>query len=171
MGFSAMAAMGASAASSTIGSYYSAKTQRANLAGQAAIAEINAQLSEQAAQTALAAGQREEQSSRLRTAQLKSGQRVALAANGVDLGSDTAVNILTSTDFMGESDANTLASNAVRNAWGYRTQGANYRSEALVSQATASGISPGMSAASSLLGSASSVATNWYSLNKAGAFK
>lgn len=171
MGFATMAVMGASAASSAIGSYYSAKTQAANLAGQAAIADINAQVAENTAQSALLAGQREEQSSRLRTAQLKSTQRTGMAANGIDLGSDTALNILTTTDLMGEADANTIAANAVRSAWGYRTQGANYKAEAAGARATASGISPTTAAASSLLGSAGNVASSWYSLNKAGAFK
>jgi hypothetical protein len=67
-------------------------------------------------------------------------------------------------------DANTIAANAVQSAWGYRTQAVNYKNDALMSRATASGISPGLNAASTLLGEAGQVASTWYGMNKAGAF-
>jgi hypothetical protein len=165
-----LALMAASAASNTVGSYYTAKGQQATLRYQAGIADTNARLSELGAQTELARGQREEQSSRLKTAHLKSAQRVALAANGVDLGQGSALDALTSTDYMGEVDANTIAANAVRSAWGYLTQGMNYKNEALTKRATAGAINPGMSAATTLLGQAGQVAASWYALDKAGAF-
>lgn len=165
-----LALMGAGAASGAIGAFYSAKTQKSSLNAQANIAEQNARIAELGAQIELMRGQREEQSSRLRTAQLKSAQRTALAANGVDLGEGSALDVLTATDVFGEIDANTIAANAIRSAWGYRTQSTNLQSEALMKRATAKGVSPGMSAFSSLLGGASQVAGTWYGLNKAGAF-
>lgn len=166
----ALALQGAGAASGAVGSYFSAENQRTNLDTQANIADLNAQLSEQSAQAALRAGQRQQQSVRLRTAQLKSNQRAALAANGVDLGSPSAVNLLTSTDTLGTIDADTVNANAVRTGFGYRTQGANYQNQALTARATAAGISPGLNAATTLLTGAGSVASSWYRLNKAGAF-
>lgn len=165
-----LALMAAGAASNVVGSYQSAKGQQSALRFQADIADQNARIAELGAQSELQRGQREEQATRLKTAQLKSTQRVAMAANGIDLGEGSATDILTSTDVMGEVDANTIAANAVRSAWGYRTQGMNAKNEALMKRATASGISPGMAATSSLLGSAGQVAGAWYSLNKAGAF-
>jgi hypothetical protein len=105
-----------------------------------------------------------------KAAQLKGSQRATMAARGIDLGSDTAVNILTGTDVMGEIDANTVAANAVRAAWGYRTEGTNSQIAASMSEANARGVSPMASATSSLLGNAGSVASTYYSLNKAGAF-
>ena len=63
-------------------------------------------------------------------------------------------------------DANTLEANAVRTAWGMRTQATNYQNEALAARATAGAINPGMSAVSSLLGSAGSVASSWYQYSK-----
>lgn len=189
---------------SAIGGYYSAATQKASLEGQAQLAAINGRIAdslgetnsliadtngriaELSAQAELRRGQREEQSSRLKTAQVKSAQRTAMAANGLDLGSDSALRILTTTDVMGEIDANTIAANAVRSAWGYRVQATNYQTEAasaslqgkilatnsaneaLIKSATAGAINPGMSAFSSLLGNAGSVASSWYRFNKAG---
>lgn len=156
------------AASGAIGSYYSAKSQKASLQFQADIADQNARIAELGAQSELMRGQREEQSIRLRTANLKSRQRTTLAANGVDLGEGSAAEILTSTDYFGEIDANTAAANAVRAAWGYRTQGSNQQNESLVKRATAGGISPGMAATSSLMASAGQVASSWYMMNKVG---
>lgn len=188
--------------SSAIGSYYSSATQKINLQGQAELAAINgriadslgetnsfiadtnARIAELSAQGELRRGQREEQNSRLKTAQVKSAQRTSMAANGLDLGSASALRVLTTTDVMGEIDANTIASNAVRSAWGYRTQAANYQTEAasaslqgrilatnsaneaLVKSAAASAVSPFGSAASSLLGSAGSVASSWFRYRK-----
>lgn len=163
-----LALMAAGAASNTIGSFYSAKGQQSALRYQASIAETNARIAELGAQSELARGQREEQASRLRTAQIKSSQRTAMAANGIDIGEGTARDILTATDYMGEMDANTIAANALGQAWGYRTQGMNFQNEARMARASASAISPGMAAATTLLGEAGRVTSAWYAMDKAG---
>ena len=159
------------AASSAIGSYYSAATNKINLQTQADIAGANARIAELGAQSALNQGQQQVGALTLRAGQLKSSQRVSLAANGVDLGVGNAAEIQASTDIMKEIDANTLTANAVRSAWGYRTQAMNFQNEAMMKRAGAGAISPGMSAASSLLGSAGSVASSWYVLNRIGDLK
>lgn len=166
----ALTMQGAGAISSGLGAYYGAQSQKSSLELQANLADINARMSESAAQSTLLTGQREEQKSRIATANLKGTQRAGLAANGVDLGVGSAANILTTTDVMGEVDANTIQANAVRSAWGYRTQAVNQTNQALMSRASAGAISPLTSAATSLLGSAGAVAGNWYQYNKAGAF-
>jgi hypothetical protein len=163
-----MTMQGAGAASSAVGAYYGAKSQKQSLEFQANMADINARMSESAAQSTLLTGQREEQRSQIATANLKGSQRASLAANGVDLGEGSAANILTTTDVMGEIDANTIQANAVRSAWGYRTQGVNQSNQALMSRASAGAINPGQAAATSLMGSAGSVAASWYSYNKTG---
>lgn len=172
-GFLGPAALGLQAAGAAMGivsSFFGAKSQKSALNYQAEIAEINAGLAELSAQNEILAGQREEQKARLRTGAIKAGQRVAMAANGIDMaGSPTAQNILNTTDILGEIDAQTIQANALRSAWGYRTQATNLTNEATMARGTASGISPGMAAASSLLTGAGQVAGSWYSLNKAGA--
>lgn len=152
-----------------LGAYQSAQGQKANLRGQAAIADINATTAERSAQAALMAGQHEEQRSMLATANLKSTQKVGFAAGGIDLGEGSAARTLTSTDVMGEIDKNTIAANAVRSAWGYRTQATSFENEAMMKRSGADSISPAMAAGTSLLNSAGSVAQNWYALNKSGA--
>lgn len=159
-----------SAATSAIGAYYSAAADKSRLRFQAKMAEINAAQIEKAAQQALRAGQAEEQGVRVRTAQLKSTQRTAMAANGIALNEGSALQVLTSTDYMGEVDANTVAANAVRAAWGYRVDATSMQNEALMARATASAINPGMAATSSLISSAGQIASQWYSFSKAGAF-
>ncbi|MBP6464971.1 MAG: hypothetical protein KA324_13645 [Rubrivivax sp.] len=145
----------AGAASQTVGSFYAAKSQRDQMRLQADMADVQAR-------QALLAGEREQQRSRLATANLKSRQTVAMAANGVALDSGTPNAVLTSTDVMGEIDANTIEQNALAQAWGYRTQ-------AGMDRARANAINPGMSAATTLLGSATQVASTWYGMKKAGA--
>lgn len=159
----------AGAASSATGAYYSAQSQKQSLELQANLSDINARMSESAAQSTLLAGQRDEQRSRIATANLKGTQRASMAANGIDLGQGSAINILTTTDAMGEIDANTIQANAVRSAWGQRTQAMNQTNQALMSRASAGAINPGQAAATSLMGSAGSVASNWYQYNRNGA--
>lgn len=159
---------GAGVAMQAIGSYYSAQAQKEELDFQARMAEINARLAEGQAQNALLAGQREEQKARLETANIKSRQRAGMAANGVDLSVGSAQNVLTSTDLVGEVDANQIQANAIASAWGYRTNAVNLTNQAGRSRSAAGAISPMGSAASSLLGNAGSVASTWYTMSKAG---
>ncbi|EGP43107.1 hypothetical protein AXXA_27965 [Achromobacter insuavis AXX-A] len=158
-----LAAAGASAA----GSANSAKAQQAGLNYQADVAANNAQVAEWQAQDAIRQGQDQEQQSRLQYASTKSSQRAALAANGVALDEGSAVDILTSTDYANEMDTSTIRANAARNAWGYRTQGANYRDNATALKAGAGALNSGSAAGLSLLGSAGQVAQGWYQYSKA----
>lgn len=156
---------------SAIGSYNSAAIQKINLNTQAAIADSNARIAEVGAQSALLRGQKQASALTLKAGQLKSRQRASMAANGIDLGVGNAAEIQASTDIMAEIDKNTIETNAVYEAWGYRSNATNYQNEALMKRAGADSISPGMAAAGSLLGSAGTVASSWYSLNKTGDLK
>ena len=175
MGFSssqiaqaAVISQASGAATSAVGSFFSAKSQASALQYQAGIADINARMSESAAQSALNQGQQQAGALTLKSGQLKSSQRVALAANGVDLGVGNAAEVQASGDIMKEIDKNTIEANAVRSAWGYRTQSVNSQNDALSKRTAAGGISPFSSGASTLLGGAGKVASSWYQLNKVG---
>ncbi len=157
-----MAAAGASAA----GSANSASAQQAGLNYQADVAANNAQIAGWQAQDAIRQGQEQEQQSRLQYATTKSTQRAALAANGVALDEGSAVDILTSTDYMNELDTSTIQANAARSAWGYRTQGSGYSDNATALRAGAGAVSPGSAAGLSLLGSAGQVSQSWYQYSK-----
>lgn len=165
-----LAAQAGGTAMSTIGGFYSARSQQSALQSQANIADTNARIAELGAQQEQFRGEREVAALTLRAGQLKSTQRASLAASGIDLGSGTAAEILTSTDLMKEIDTNTATANAVRSAWGYRTQATNYQNDALSRRASADSISPFGAAATSLLGGAGSLASSYYTMGKAGAF-
>lgn len=151
---------------SAFGARNAAESNKLSLGHQADIADINARMSESAAQSTLLSGQREEQKSRIATANLKGTQRANLAANGVDLGEGSAANILTTTDVMGEIDANTIQANAIQGAWGHRTQGENYKAQATTSRAASNAVNPDSAFTSSLIGGAGQVASSWYSSSK-----
>lgn len=157
--------LGMSMAGSALSAYsawQSAKFQRDQIGAQAEIADLNAELATRGAESALIAGQKQESAIRSRTGQVKAAQRAAMGASGVDLGTGSAANILTSTDLMGEIDANAAAINTLQSAWGYRTQALNSQTSAGAARATAAGISPGSAVLGSILTSAPAVATSWY---------
>lgn len=158
------------AVNSAIGNYYGARSQRANLRFQADMAEINARQAELGAQAELQRGQHEIAQLTRHAGQVKSSQRAAMAANGIDLGVGSAAEVLASTDIMKEIDRNTLEANAVRSAWGYRMQATDMQNQATLARASAKSISPVGSALTSLLGGAGQVAGSWYMLDKSGAF-
>lgn len=146
----------------TVGAYNKAKADKAALEYQAGVDRNNAQLAEWQAQDALARGQSAVDASRLKTASLKGSQRARLAANGVALDEGSALNILEDTDYMGDLDAAVISDNAKKEAWGIRTQGANYSSNADLLAARANAESPFGSAAGTLLTGAGAVADSWY---------
>ncbi|MCC7304770.1 MAG: hypothetical protein IT558_00765 [Alphaproteobacteria bacterium] len=154
-----------------IGAYYTARGEQENFKASANIADTNARLADLTAEAAIFAGQREEQMSRLATRDLKERQRTAYAGNGIALDSETAQRVLTSTDVMGEIEANTINANAARAAWGYRTEAVQWRNEALTKRASAKAISPRTRAMTSLINSASDVSASWYKLGKEGALE
>lgn len=169
LGQGALAGQAAGGVMSAVGSYFGAQAKQTQLNGAADIADINAGQSELAAQQELRKGNAQVASVSARAGQVKATQRTALAANGVDLGVGSAAEVLTSTDIGKENDINTITANAVRAAWGQREQSTNFKNAAIADRAGADSISPLMTASTSLLGSATGVASSWYMLNKSGA--
>lgn len=171
MGYAALAMQATGAGMGAVGTYYGARAQRAQLGAEADMADINARLSEQQAQQAMSAGQKQVQQSKMQTAQLKSTQRAQMAAGGVVLGEGSAGAIEAGTDVMGQVDANTIEANAIQSAWGYRSQVVQHQNQARSARANARSISPGLAAATSLIGGAGQVAGSYYSMQRAGAVR
>lgn len=138
----------AGAATSAIGAY-----QQAKVAGD--VAARNAKIADLQAEDALRRGENEAAELRRRAAATKSAQRVSLAAKGLDLTYGTAADLQDQTDFFGESDVATIRTNARKEAWARRSQGATFQAEALSSR-------PWLSAGSTLLAGAGQVADKWY---------
>lgn len=169
MALTSLAASAAGAGMSVAGSYYETLGRKYALNLQARLDEVNAKIAEGQARDSLQRGEREEQNLRLSTAQLKSTQTANIAANGVDLTSESAAAILTSTDVMGEIDANTIKANALREAWGHRMEAVNLRGSAATNRATAKALSPVGAAVGTLLTEASKVGSSYYGFKESGA--
>ena len=158
--------------SSAIGSYYQAKTAQNQLKSQALsyqfqrdIALINAQQAETAAQGTLLAGERAAGQVGMKYGQLRARRRASAAARGLTLDEGSTAEIEASAEWAKQMDMNTVMANAVSAAWGYRTQGVNYQTQAMLSGVSAQNamtsagtISPLAAAGTSLLGNARSVA-------------
>lgn len=136
---------------------------------QANIARINAQSMELQAQAVLRSNESATVSKTMHAGQVKSSQRAALAANGIAVGEGSAAELQASTDIVKEMDKNQMKENAVRNAWGYRMQAANYEGQALMAEASKQSV--GLNLTTSLLNTASQVGTNYMLMSANGVFK
>ena len=146
-----MAAFTALAIASTIasiglqayGQHKAAKAQEA--AGQAAkkssesqagLADYNAQVAELQAQDAVERGKEEEGKFRSQVRGAVGQQRAGIAANGVDVGFGSAVDVQADAAYLGELDALTIRNNAAREAWGYKVEAYDSRQRAKIARET-----------------------------------
>lgn len=162
LGQAAPAMQLAGAVGGAAGAYSSSAGAKAAYNAQAQIADNNAVIAGWQAADAERRGALKATQSRIQTVQLEGTQRAAMAANGVDLASDTPQRIVTDTEQFGKIDANTIIDNAAREAWGYRTQVTNYRNDAGLLRSRADAENPWLAAGTSLLTSAGKVASGWY---------
>ena len=139
-----------------------AEQDRIALRAQADFEETNAALLENSAQEVERVGGLTVAQSRRETKGLKSSQRTAIAANGIDLASQSAASILTSTDVLGREEAREITNSALRQAWGMRTEATLAEKRAELLEAQAESIDPGAAALTSLLGGASRTLNTYY---------
>lgn len=126
-------ATGVAAAGTVVSGVAQAKQQRY----QAAVAERNAQLSNQSAADAIQRGKLEEQRSYRRTAQLQGEQRAALAANGIEVDFGSAADVQRDTAAAGAEEAGIIRENAMRETRGYEIEAANFGASAVADRAAA----------------------------------
>jgi len=88
------------------------------------LANYNAKVREYQAQDTIDRGAVEEQKQREKVRQFMGSQRAAMGASGVEVASGSFGDVLQQSAAMGERDALTIRNNAMRAAWGYRTQSA-----------------------------------------------
>lgn len=115
------------------------QTRAASAAADATEAQAaeNAKFAEAQANNATRQGLVDEDRRRAETRAMLARQRVALAANNVDMSTGTPLELLGDTAAIGEQDALTIRANAAREAWGYRAQGVNYKNEGAMAKAAA----------------------------------
>lgn len=103
---------------------------------EAGIIDYNAAVADQQAADALTRGQEQEQQVRSATRQVIGSQRAGFAAQGVDIGVGSAVDVQADAAFLGELDALTVATNAAREAHGFAVQATDLRNRADVTRRT-----------------------------------
>lgn len=129
--------LAATAASTTIGvisSVQQGKAAQAQADYQAKVAERNQRIAQNNAAMERQTGLEEARRQRMKTMQAISSQQAGLAANGVDIGSNTALDIVEDTAMLGELDALTIQHNAEKNARNYDTQANNFYNDAVLSR-------------------------------------
>lgn len=160
---------------SAIGGYYAAKSaqyqersQASTLQFQSGMDAINAAQAELSAQSVEESGKTQVEQYTMRAGQEAASSQVSTAARGVDLSSASAVDQRASQAIVKQLDVNTINSNTTRAAAAQRTQATNYSNESLLTgvsasnlRASANTISPGSAVTTSLLNSASGIASQW----------
>lgn len=145
----------AAAAIGAYSAYSSSQQQKYNNEYQAEVAENDAKMKEYAAQDAVARGAKAIEESNKKARAMRGAQEVRLASNGLLLGSGSALSQLEDTDVLAAADADTIRYNAAREAWGYKVGQQNDLTSAENFKRAAKNERPWLSAATSLLGSAS----------------
>lgn len=134
---------------------------------QAQVAMNNATIARQNARAALESGSYSESVSRIKSGKLGATQQTSYAANGIDVASGSAQDVMHSDAAMGEMDALMLRHNAMREAYGYKSQASMFDTEASMDRQAGVGKLVGgiFGAGSSLIGGASSLTNQSLNMN------
>ena len=151
-----------SAAMSGVSAATQANASKQSANYQAQVDQNNATIATQQRSAAIDQGQTQSMQAELQQSQLLSQQKADLTANGLNLNSGSAVDLLASTKFLGQQDVNAIQTNAARQAWGYSVQASNDQAQSSLAKWQADNTNPAaigaMAGAGSLLSSASSYA-------------
>jgi hypothetical protein len=101
---------------------------------QAQLADFNAQVAELQAADAVARGDEEEQRFRTGVRTALGAQIAGFAAQNVDVGFGSAVDVYADAAFLGELDAQAIRNNAMREAWGFEVEAEDYRRRAKITR-------------------------------------
>jgi hypothetical protein len=99
-----------------------AKSVEAQGRYQKSLSGVNAGYAELQAKDAIERGEKDAQAIKRRGKQIIGSQRAALAAQGVEVDSGTALELQEETSELSQVDALTVRNNAWREAWGYRAE-------------------------------------------------
>lgn len=152
---------------SAYGQYEQGKMDKKAAEFNALVSEQNAENAEYAAASKQEQGKTGSRKHQQKTALLVGQQKAAYGASGVDVNYGTPVEIMAETVLHGEDDAATIRYNAELEAWGLKTEAADYRKQAASYRATgqAALVRGHMGAGTTMLGSASSAALNYSRVN------
>jgi hypothetical protein len=137
----AIIAAAASAGTSAVGQVQAGRAAgRAGRAQQqvaeseAALADYNAHIADLQAPDAIERGAEQESRFRTQVRDLVAKQRTGFAAGGIDVNYGSAAAVQADATMLGELDARTIRTNAIREAWGFQVQGEDLRRRAQITR-------------------------------------
>lgn len=130
-----------STAVSAVGAYQQGQAQAAAYNSKAAADDQNAKIANRQAEVEAQRGAREEQQMRQHGAAAIGAQKSAFAANGLDIGAGSPLDVLSDTRYLNELDALTIRSNTANNVWQFQSEGVNYLNSASANRSAASNAS------------------------------
>lgn len=153
----------ASTAISMASASSAADAQSANSNYQAQVAANNSKIAEQNAQYATRAGEVQATNASMKNAAQVGAIRAAAAANNVDVNSGSESDVQASQRETGELNTLTTMNNAMLTAYGYRTQGVNYKAQSQLDtqEADQAQTAGDFAIAGDLASGASSIAGKW----------
>lgn len=156
-------AAAAGAATSAAGAIQQANASQASAKYQSEVANSNAQIATQNANFAAASGEQQAAIQEQKTRAQIGSEEAAQGSSGVDINSPTESAVRKSTDELGQLDAQTIRSNAARQAYGYETQSTNFgnQSAADLSQGANAETAGDINAGGGLLSSAGNASLNY----------
>jgi hypothetical protein len=162
--FASLAFSGIGALLKSSGQQEVARQTSAQNVYQAQVARNNQIVANQQAADALARGEIEAQNQKLASKQLQGRIRAGLAGGGVQVGQGSALKEVENAAALGQLDALTIASNAEREALGFKTRARNLSAQAtLFDAAGQSALETGpLLAGATLLTGFASVADKWH---------
>lgn len=165
----AIAATVLSTAVGAFGQIQAGNAQAAEAKYQSQIAANNAKIMSQEAGDARRRAQVDEENARIRQQQLQGRQRAVMGAQGVDMSSGNALDILSDTAAFGEMDALQTRENGEREARAAEIKGANFTADAQLGRMRAKSASQAgmIGAAGTVLSGVGSVSEKWYKMKVA----
>lgn len=164
--FAGGALQGAGVGWSAASAYQAEEGRKKAYKYSARIAAENARMEEWLAKDAMRRGDQTKFAIGLKTGALKGTQRASLAARGLDIGEGSPLDLLTSTEYMGQVDLNTATDNTNKEVFGHRARARSYTNESQFYEEAADNADPFAAAAGTLMGGVGKVASSWYRLNK-----
>ena len=166
----------ASTAMGVVSGVQQANAAKAQMNYQADVNKRNAKIAQANADMKRQEGIEESRLQKIRNLQKVGAQQAAMAANGIDVSSGTALDVVEDTAAMGELDALTTRYNAETQAQAYERQANNLTNQAnmdIISGQNAykSGMTGAIGSGFKGLGDTASVASRWYTPNSIGTTK
>jgi hypothetical protein len=92
---------------------------------QERISKLNERIANLRARDATSRGEEEVRNAKTRAKQFIGSQRAHLAAQGIDVGVGSAIDVQVDTELKSEQEVQTIRNNAWREAWGYKIEAVN----------------------------------------------